>query len=317
MNELDFINNIRKIVTNPSALNLDDDVFFDKKRSIVASIDTYNEKIHYLNFKNPELVTKKVIRASISDIISKGVDPKYLLISFSGNKKHLNVKNVKKILKSIKQEQKKYNFSLIGGDTTFSSLSSFSICSLGYSNKIIKRNTCKQNDDIYLTGNLGDSSIGLNSLKNKIKLNSKLKKYFENKYFMSNLAFGFHRDLKKFASSSMDVSDGLLIDLKKMLTNSKLSYIVDFDLIPKSTYFNKLIKQKKIFPIKYLFKGDDYQILFTAKKKYRINILKYAKKWNQKISRIGNITKARDNYLKYTNILKKIEDYQGYIHNFR
>ena len=94
MNELQIINNLRKIITNPSALNLYDDVFFDKKKSLVVSIDTYNEKIHYLNFKYPNLLIKKVIRSSISDLICKGVDPKYLLISFSGSKKIL----IKRIL---------------------------------------------------------------------------------------------------------------------------------------------------------------------------------------------------------------------------
>ena len=45
-----------------SSLNLNDDVFFDKSRNIVVSVDTYNKGKHFLNFKNPDLVIKKVIR---------------------------------------------------------------------------------------------------------------------------------------------------------------------------------------------------------------------------------------------------------------
>ena len=71
MNEIEIINNIRKVINNNSALNLNDDVFFDKKKSLLGSIDTYNENIHYLNFKYPNLIIKKIIRSSISDIISK------------------------------------------------------------------------------------------------------------------------------------------------------------------------------------------------------------------------------------------------------
>ena len=130
MNEFEIISNLKKIIKNPSALNLNDDVFFDKKKNLVASIDTYNESIHYPNFNRPDLIIKKVIRSSISDIISKGVNPKYILISFSGSKKNFSKNNIKLILKSIKQEQKKYNFSLIGGDTTTSSKSSFTVCTL-------------------------------------------------------------------------------------------------------------------------------------------------------------------------------------------
>jgi thiamine-monophosphate kinase len=37
---------------NKHSLDLNDDVFFDKKKSLVISIDTYNRRIHFLNFKN-------------------------------------------------------------------------------------------------------------------------------------------------------------------------------------------------------------------------------------------------------------------------
>ena len=50
---------------NKSSLDLNDDVFFDKKKSLVISIDTYNEGIHFLNFKKPDLVIKKILRSSI------------------------------------------------------------------------------------------------------------------------------------------------------------------------------------------------------------------------------------------------------------
>ena len=48
---------------NKSSLNLNDDVFFDKKKNLVISIDTYNLGSHFLDFKKPDLVIKKIIRA--------------------------------------------------------------------------------------------------------------------------------------------------------------------------------------------------------------------------------------------------------------
>ena len=97
MDEFELIKNYFQKLTknNTSALKLNDDVFFDKKKKIVLTVDTYNEKVHYLNFKNPRLLIKKIIRSSISDLICKGVKPKYFFISGSGNKKHFNKKNIK------------------------------------------------------------------------------------------------------------------------------------------------------------------------------------------------------------------------------
>ena len=170
MNEFTLISAFLKklIKNNPNALNLEDDVFFEKKRQLVVSIDTYNEKIHFPNFLNPDFVVKKILRSSISDLISKGVRPKYFFISASGNPKHFNRKNLKKFTLALNKEQKKFNLKLSGGDTVNSKNLSFSVTTLGFSKKIVKRNNAVINDDIYVTGNLGDSFVGLQIIKKKI-----------------------------------------------------------------------------------------------------------------------------------------------------
>ena len=170
MHEFELIKRYFSKLTNSSksSLNLNDDVFFDKSNNFVVSVGTYNEKKHFLNFKNPELVIKKVIRSSISDLICKGVKPKYYFLSSSGNRKAFTKTNLLKISKSLKEEQKKYNIILGGGDTVKSNKLSFSVTSIGFSNKIIYRNRSKINDDLYVTGNLGDSFLGLLILKKKL-----------------------------------------------------------------------------------------------------------------------------------------------------
>ena len=86
MDEFELINKYFSKLSknNKSALNLNDDVFFDKKKGIVISVDTYNIGTHFVNFKSPDLVINKVLRTSISDIICKGVKPKFYFISGSG-----------------------------------------------------------------------------------------------------------------------------------------------------------------------------------------------------------------------------------------
>ena len=176
MNEFELIQNyFKKLSKNtPGSLNLNDDVFFDMNKKLVVSVDTYVEGNHFINFKKPDLVIKKVIRSSISDLISKGVKPKYYFLSSSGNNKTFTNRNLRKISKSLKEEQKKYNIILGGGDTVKSNKLSFTVTSIGFSNKIIYRNRSKVNDDIYVTGNLGNSFLGLLVLKNKIKSPKKL-----------------------------------------------------------------------------------------------------------------------------------------------
>ena len=75
MNEFTLISTYLKklIKNNPNALNLEDDVFFEKKRQLVVSIDTYNEKIHFPNFLNPDFVVKKILDWSPEVSIENGM----------------------------------------------------------------------------------------------------------------------------------------------------------------------------------------------------------------------------------------------------
>ena len=319
MHEFELINNFFSKLSkyNKSALNLNDDVFFDKKKKLVISVDTYNINTHFIDFKSPDLVIKKILRSSISDLICKGVKPKFYFISGSGNKKDFTKENLLKISKSLENEQKKYGISLCGGDTTFSNKLSFTITSLGYSKDIVYRNKSRLNDDIYVTGNLGDSFIGLQILKGKIRVKNKMSKYFIKKYYEPDLQLNFINNLLKLANTSIDISDGVIDDLKKMINRQNVSFNIFEEKIPISKNLSQLINIKKFKKIDVTSRGDDYQILFTANPiKSRI-IRKISKTKGIKITKIGKIVTGK-NKSKIINIKnKQIEaKNKGYIHQF-
>ena len=99
-----YFSNLSK--KNKGSFDLSDDIFFDYKKKVGVSIDTYIEGIHFLNFRHPGLIIKKALRGAISDLICKGIVPKYYFISFCGNNKHLTQDNLAKINLSLRQEQK-------------------------------------------------------------------------------------------------------------------------------------------------------------------------------------------------------------------
>jgi len=319
MHEFELIKNYFQKLSkkSPSALNLNDDVFFDKKNKLVVSVDTYTEGNHFIDFKKPDLVIKKIIRSSISDLICKGVKPQYYFISGSGNKKSFSKSNLSKITKSLNQEQNKYKILLSGGDTVFSNKLSFTITSIGYANNIIYRNKAKINDDIYVSGNLGDSYLGLLVLKNKLKINNRLKKYFIDQYFMPNIQLKLTEQINKFANTSIDISDGLLADLDKMINNQKLSYKLFLDDIPISNNFKKILNLKKLPKINYVSNGDDYQVLFTASKNKMRIIRKIASNCGVKLTKIGTIQSnvKKSSIVDHKNIEIRLKN-KGYLHQF-
>ncbi|WP_415301126.1 thiamine-phosphate kinase [Candidatus Pelagibacter sp. Uisw_134_02] len=319
MHEFDLIKNYFQKLSkkSPSSLNLNDDVFFDKKNRLVVSVDTYTEGNHFIDFKKPDLVIKKIIRSSISDLICKGVEPKYYFISGSGNKKSFSKLNLSKISKSLNQEQNKYRIFLSGGDTVFSNKLSFTITSIGFANKIVYRNKAKINDDIYVSGNLGDSYLGLLVLKNKIKLNYLMKKYFINQYFMPNIQSKLTRHIISFANTSIDISDGLLADLDKLIKMQKLSFKLDLKKIPISNNLKKILNFNKLSKINCISNGDDYQVLFTASKNKRRIIRNISSYYKIKLTQIGSI----ENYANKSAIIDEKNNIitiknKGYLHKF-
>ena len=319
MNESKIISNyLRKLTkNNPSAIDLNDDVFFNKKKKLVISVDTYNQKIHFLDLKKPYLVIKKVLRASISDIVSKGAYPKYFFLSASLKKNSLNERKLNEIIKSLKEEQKMYNIKLSGGDTTRSNTNSFTVMTVGFSNKIVKRNNCKLNDDIYVTGNIGDSYVGLCLLKKKlININNNLKKYFTKKYYLPDVPIKLCKYINKYANSSIDVSDGLFDDMNKLLNKQKLNYVIYLDKIPVSKNFQSVIQNLGLNKLNYISKGDDYQTIFTAPKSARSHIINISKKVNQKITLIGCISDISRNKVVIGKKSINPIDFKGYSHKF-
>ena len=319
MNEYELIKNYFQKLTRktPGALNLNDDVFFDKKNKLVMSVDTYTNHNHFIDLKKPDLVIKKILRSSISDLICKGVKPKYYFISGSGNKKNFSKLKLSKISKSLNQEQNRYKIFLGGGDTVFSNQLSFSISTIGYSKKIIYRNKTNINDDIYVTGTIGDSYTGLLLLKKKLNFNPKLKNYFINSYFKPDIKYSLIKFIQKFAHSTIDISDGLLSDLNKMINKQNLSYKIYLNKVPISKNLLYILKKNKLLKKNFISNGDDYQVLFSASKSNRRIIENYSKRNNENITRIGKIIKNKgiSSLVDINNSIISLKN-KGYSHKF-
>ena len=320
MNEFSVIKKyfINLSKNNKGTFDLSDDIFFDYKKNVGISIDSYVEGTHFLNFKNPNLIIKKSLRGAISDLICKGITPKYYFMSFSGNKKHLTQGNLAKIQIALKEEQKKYNIFLAGGDTSHSNRLSITISVVGYSKKNpVLRSGAKVNDDIYITNTIGDAFLGLKLLKGKIKLSKKNSDYFIGKFYLPILPIKFSKKIQLFANSAIDISDGFFQDLQHILSRSNLSSKIFKNKIPISSYLNSYLIRTEKNKLNYISNGDDYQILFTASKEMRYLIKKISKSTSTKVSIVGILkNKSISKNRKPTKEKFKFPNKLGYIHNF-
>ena len=155
-----------------------------KNKKLVVTNDTILESTDFFKSDPPESIANKIVTYNLSDISSMGASPYAYTLSLClpGN---INDSWLSKFSKKLKVLQKKYNFFLIGGDLSKSNKIFISSNFFGFAsnNKILNRTGAKINDDIWITGNLGESTIGLAIRQKKIKLSNDFQKYFLSKYF--------------------------------------------------------------------------------------------------------------------------------------
>ena len=272
-----------------------------EQTSLIVSTDILIENIHFIINNNLNLIGKKTLICNISDVIAMGVEPKFFFLSL-GVPEHFTQKEIDNFLSGLHNIAENYKLILAGGDiSAASSLTlSVTIAGFGENDKIVYRKGAKEGDDIYITGVIGDSEIGLRILKKELDFryhNTINKEYFIKRHFYRKLYPDFITFLsyKKLINSMIDISDGFLQDLGHILRLSEKNAQINEEQIPLSNEFIKLKKFLKddFYKIP-LYSGEEYELIFTASPENRKEILNISENFNVKLSIVGKITEEKE-----------------------
>ena len=285
--EFEIIERYFKKKMRQTALGIGDDaamINVQKNYQLAISSDMLVENTHFLKNTNPSHLGWKSLAVNLSDIAAMGATPKWATLSISLPK--INHAWLKKFSEGCFKCADKFGIDLIGGDTTKGSLS-ISITIMGEikKNTSLLRSGAKFNDDIWVTGQLGLAAMGLANLQGKLKLPPRIKIKCIRALETPSPKTSLGAYLPRYANSCIDISDGLMQDLRHILKASKVGATLLLNHIP----CEKFIQASKQYQFA-LNGGDDYELLFTAAKKNRSHIKKIAKRTNTPVSVIGSIT---------------------------
>jgi thiamine-monophosphate kinase len=229
--------------------------------SYVFVQDTVVEHIHFeFAFMGPRAVGKKALYVNVSDILSMGALPLYFLVTI-GIPQGMSFADVRSLYAGMSHVAKEFHISLLGGDTSSTRSDFFiDVSMIGRlaADHYLGRDGAGEGDLIGVTGYLGESAYGLHLLKNGHK--GLKKSRFVERYVNPRPPFRVWKELmdRRIPSGMMDVSDGLIIDLERMMKESGKGAHLDFEGIPIP---RELARQKK--EALALSGGEDYQFLFT------------------------------------------------------
>ena len=281
MNELQWVDYLRKRVkpAKDLAVGIGDDCAVARigKEKILLKSDLFIEGVHFklkeISFKD---IGKRAVARVLSDFAACCGIPKFIGVSL-GFSEYVKQKDLKDILAGILAFGKKYNFSLVGGDTSKSKKLFLDVWGVGSCRKPILRSGAKEGDYIFITGKLGTRPFN-KPFEPRIK---------ESQYLVKNFKL----------NSMIDVSDGFVIDLYRILKLSKKGAVINKESIPFTTGESEL------------YRGEDYELIFTVdKREKKLDSLK------DKFYCIGKITSKDSGYkMKDKNSLSRIK-IKGYSH---
>ena len=286
---------LKPLANSKDSMQLQDDVAsinVADEKYIVSNQDSLVMGTHFFESDNPTYIAKKSLRVNLSDLISKGVTPYGYFLSLALDDT-IDENWIKLFSQGLAEDQKKYKITLLGGDTVSAPHGLFiTINMLSKTNdNIVKRGGACYGDNIYVTGTIGNSAIGLYLLKNKndnIGLGQLDIQKLIRKYHLPDPRLKIIHLIKKFASSSMDTTDGLINDLMTLAGSSGRKFTIEKKLIPYSISAKKFLNNYGDFDIA-LYGGDDYEVIFTSPRKFEEVLHEYAKKLKLKITKIGNV----------------------------
>ena len=192
----------------------------------------------------------------------------------------------------MKKDSKKFQLKLFGGDLTKSKKIFLSLTIFGKKKgKVHSENKAKVGSEIFVTGNIGDASIGYNLLYNykKINCSKSLKSYFIEKFLLPEPRLKFGQNLLGKVDFCTDVSDGLYEELLNVSENSNLQAVIFLDSIPFSIEAKEILNKNnksKMFNIM-LGGGEDYELLFSSGKPFNSSF-----KINKNYAKIGYFDKG-------------------------
>ncbi|MGB1540191.1 MAG: thiamine-phosphate kinase [Rickettsiales bacterium] len=255
----------------PGAFDLKDDAAMLTPKAgeqLVITQDTLVENIHFPQNEHPFLVAQKSLRVNLSDLIAKGAKPHCYFLSLS-LPEHTDEKWLANFVEGLAEDQKAYGITLMGGDSTRSPHSIvITVTAIGTTSApMIQRKGAKPGDTIYVSGTIGDSGLGHAILQGQHpQADASTKATLKHRYQQPNPRIELIDTLQRHAHAAMDVSDGLLQDLRHLCETSGVGAKLELEKIPLSGAAQNLLGETPSADdlLMLATAGDDYEVLFTA-----------------------------------------------------
>lgn len=224
----------------------------------VQVIDSLVEGVHFPSDANAVDIGYRVVAVNLSDIAAMGARPCWMTLALTLPQK--NAQWIADFASGLFEAAAEYDVALVGGDMTGGDAVVATVHITGEVEKgrALLRSGAKVGDTIFVTGTIGDAAAGL-----ELRRRGLHDGFLHDRFLRPAARVATGRVLVGRANAAIDLSDGLIGDLKKLLAASGVGGELDIERVPISaalmSHFDEADRTRFA-----LTGGDDYELCFTA-----------------------------------------------------
>lgn len=284
----------------------DDAAWLKMQKTTLVTCDLLIENVHFLReLTPPRLLGRKSLSVNISDIAAMAGIPEFAIVA-AGFPQDIELGYADQILEGMMEVASENKVEIVGGDTTASSVLTLAVTVLGKPGPKgpVLRSTARPGDELWVTGTVGDAGLGFEILKQSRQRESGISELHYSSLTVRHLDPRARVEpglrLAGVATAMIDVSDGILNDLARILEESSKKVILkaglEVEKIPLSEDFKKYfdgqpLKSERGLSLA-LTGGEDYELLFSAAPAAGREIRKISAGLELPITRIGKLKAA-------------------------
>ena len=241
-----------------------------ERQHIAVTTDTLVSGVHFPLDTTPRAIGHKAIAVNLSDLAAMGAEPTWISLALTLPK--FDHQWLEEFSAGLFELCEYYNIQLIGGDTTQGPLSvTVTAQGLVPVDTHISRSGAKSGDWIYVTGELGDAALALQHIQGKVVIENVFKEQVLSKLDYPKPRVLAGQNLREYASSAIDLSDGIIADLGHICEASGVGANIVLDSLPLSEVLKKTLGLEQAIELA-LAGGDDYELLFTVSEDNKVGM---------------------------------------------
>jgi thiamine-monophosphate kinase len=240
---------------------------------LVLTQDALVAGVHFFADDAAPRIAQKALRVNLSDLAAKAAEPAGFLLALA-LPHDWTADWLKGFADGLGEDAAIFGCPLFGGDTVMTpGPLSLSIAAFGIvpTSALLRRTGARAGDQLYVTGTIGDAALGLRICLNQpvdqswiAGLSAAAREHLIRRYRVPEPRLGLRHALRQTAHGGMDVSDGFVGDMAKMIRASGISGEIELSKVPLSNAAAEAIAASAPLLDIALTGGDDYELIASV-----------------------------------------------------